>query len=122
MNFMQIKSECGNYNSVINSLKWFGYGDKMSISRLLRTDNEFKYQYIRDYFNINIDVLKSFNNFKNSTYIALTLKENNETGKYNEYDVKKTVYGEGTPELEDNFKKIIEKLSKKSHKTILFVL
>ena len=102
MNFMQIKSECGNYNSVINSLKWFGYGDKMSISRLLRTDNEFKYQYIRDYFNINIDVLKSFNNFKNSTYIALTLKENNETGKYNEYDVKKTVYGEGTPELEDN--------------------
>ena len=109
MNFMQIKSECGNYNSVINSLKWFGYGDKMSISRLLRTDNEFKYQYIRDYFNINIDVLKSFNNFKNSTYIALTLKENNETGKYNEYDVKKTVYGEGTPELEDNFKKIIEK-------------
>ena len=109
MNFMQIKSECGNYNSVINSLKWFGYGDKMSISRLLRTDNEFKYQYIRDYFNINIDVLKSFNNFKNSTYISLTLKENNETGKYNEYDVKKTVYGEGTPELEDNFKKISKK-------------
>ena len=108
INFMQIKGECGNYNSVISSLKWFGYGDKLTISKLLRTDNEFKYQYIRDYFNINTDVLKSFSAFKNSTYIALTLSENTETGKYNDYDIKKTVYGEGTPELEDNFSKIVE--------------
>ena len=28
--------------------------------------------------------------------------------KYNDYDIKKTVYGEGTPELEDNFSKIVE--------------
>ena len=107
INYMEIKGECGNYNSVINSLKWFGYGDKMTISKLLRTDNEFKYQYLKDYFNITTDVLKSFNFFKNSTYIALTLSENSETGNYNENDISKNVYGEGTPELEDNFKKLV---------------
>lgn len=108
INYMQIKGECGNYSSVINSLKWFGYGDKMTVSKLLRTDNEFKYQYLKDYFNITTDVLKSFNHFKNSTYISLTLNENSETGNYNEYNINKNVYGEGTPELEDNFKKLVE--------------
>ena len=39
MNFMNINGECGNFNSAINSLKWFGYGDKVKLTKLLKTDN-----------------------------------------------------------------------------------
>ena len=60
INIMGIKGECGNFNSAIKSLKWFGYGDKISISKLLKTDNDFKAQYIFDYFNISNDVITSF--------------------------------------------------------------
>ena len=59
LNYMNIKGNIGNFKSAIDSLKWFGYGDRISISKLLRTDNEFKQQYILDYFDISNDILDS---------------------------------------------------------------
>ena len=47
INYMSIKGECGNTNSVINSLKWFGYGDKITLDKLIRTDNDLNhYQFL----------------------------------------------------------------------------
>ena len=47
LNYMGIRGELGNYNSVLNSLDWFGYGDKISISKLFKTDNTVQTQYLR---------------------------------------------------------------------------
>lgn len=78
VNYMCIRGERGNFSSVINSLKWFGYNDKISISKLLKTDNNIMSQYINDYFDINSDLLKSFNKFKNTSYISLKIMSNAE--------------------------------------------
>ena len=82
INFMNIRGELGNFNAAINGMNWFGYGDKLTISKLLNTDNNIKQQYLHDYFSIHYDLLDSFKTFRNSTYIALRLKINIETGKY----------------------------------------
>ena len=52
LNYMSIKGQCGNFNSAINSLKWFGWSKYIDISKLLKTDNEFQNQFILDYFDI----------------------------------------------------------------------
>lgn len=82
MNYMNIRGEVGNFRSVLDSLEWFGWGKKIELSRLLKTDNQFKMQYFLDYFNINVDVLESFQFFKNTSYMSLKVKLNNETGEY----------------------------------------
>ena len=64
INHMVIKSECGNYRSAIASLKWFGWGDKISLSKLIQTDNKFVEQFIHDYFDIKTDVTDAFKLFK----------------------------------------------------------
>ena len=81
MNISRIKFECGNYRSAIASLDWFGYGDKVTLTRLLKTDNEVFNQYIRDDFNITNDVIDEYNRFVHTAYISLTLKDNNESGE-----------------------------------------
>lgn len=109
MNYMSIKGELGNYNSAIDSLKWFGYGDKITISKLLQTDNNMKVQFVRDYFNVNTDILESFKKFKNSTYISLTIKENDENGDIETQHISDDgPWGENTPVLEDLFSKNVE--------------
>lgn len=108
MNHMLLKSECGNYNSVIGALKWFGWGDHIELSKLLKTDNEFLEQYIHDYFSTNEDILDSFKLFKNTSYIALTVYDNRETGDIYEVDSDDSLWGEGKPILEDLFNKTIE--------------
>lgn len=76
MNFMDIKGQTGNYKSALNALKWFGWGDKLNIYKLLKTDNEFQAQYIRDDFDIINDTLYSYRFFKNEALIAISLEIN----------------------------------------------
>ena len=109
VNYMAIRGECGNFKSAIDSLKWFGWGDKLSISKLLKTDNEFQDQYILDYFNLNLDILNSFNTFRNTTYIAVHLALNHELDEYNEFEFDKFFWGENKPKLEGLLDKLIKK-------------
>ena len=108
LNHMLIKSECGNYNSALASLKWFGWGEHIELSKLLKTDNEFAEQFIHDYFDINNDLLESFKKFRNSTYIVLTLYANKESGNVEKVDDSKSLWGEGKPILTDLFKETTE--------------
>ena len=73
LNYMGIKGECGNYDSAIKSLQWFGWGDKIKLSKLVQTDNEFINQYIIDNFDINNDTLTTFKHFANTTFIRLSI-------------------------------------------------
>lgn len=109
LNFMDIKGQIGNYNSVLNSLKWFGWSDKLSVVKLIETDNEYMHQYIRDFFNIKTDLLASFKRFRNSTFISLVLKENeikNDNWLQNFDDSDDTAFwGEGKPLFENLFER-----------------
>ena len=108
INHMTIKGQCGNYNSAIAALKWFGWGDNIELSKLLLTDNEFMEQYIHDYFDINGDILSTFKKFRNTTYIALTVYANRETEKRYTVDSTQSLWGEGKPILENLFDKTQE--------------
>ena len=108
-NYMGIRGEIGNFDSAIKSLKWFGYGDKISISKLLRTDNEFKQQYILDYFNISNDLLESFKTFKSDAFVSLMIYINKEMDEEYPFEFNKDFYGENKPKLLsliDNYEKI----------------
>ena len=108
MNYMSIKGECGNFKSVINSLKWFGWGNKIEISKLIKTDNEFIDQYILDYFSIDNDLKPSFKYFNTTNMISLSVKGNQETGENYLQNFDSLFIGEGNPIMEDLFKKNIE--------------
>lgn len=107
LEYVHIKAECGNYESAIDSLKWFGYGNKIDFVKLMRTDNQFIESYIRDSFDIDNDMLYSFSSFNNSPYVSLSIKENDETDKvkWQEWDAE--FKGEGKPILEDLFSKVV---------------
>jgi len=87
LNYMNIKGETGNFRSAINSLKWFGYGDKITISKLLRTDNQFKEQFILDYFDISYDILESYKSFVANAFISLMIMINKETDELYKFDI-----------------------------------
>lgn len=107
INHMVIKSECGNYRSAIASLKWFGWGNKISLSKLIQTDNKFVEQFIHDYFDIKTDVTDAFKLFKQTTLLSLSVKANQDTGEYYSLDNTTDWFnGEGTPELESLLDKI----------------
>ena len=71
MAYTHIKAECGNYESVKDSLKWFGYGSHMNLSRLLKTDNQFISQYVHDNFDVKSDTLYAWKNFKNASLVSV---------------------------------------------------
>lgn len=108
LNYMGIRGEMGNFNSAIKSLKWFGYGNKLSISKLLKTDNEFMNQYLLDYFDISYDILNAFKKFKSDSLIALRLMTNGETGEWHEFNTDEFLFGENNPVLEEYFDKYIK--------------
>lgn len=108
INHMTIKGQCGNYNSVLASLEWFGWGKNIEISKLLLTDNQFAEQFIHDYFDINNDILDSFKRFQNTTYIALTVYANKETNSIEPVNDDDSLWGEGKPILENLFEKQVE--------------
>ncbi len=110
LEYMQIRGQIGNYNSAIQSLKWFGWGKHVDIVSLLQTDNQFMVQFVRDYFDTDSDILDSFKHFVNSTLLSLIIWENKETGEYNPYNLNADFIGENQPELEDLFSKQIKVL------------
>lgn len=87
LNYIGIKGECGNYDSAIKALKWFGWGDKIKLSKLLQTDNEFITQYIVDKFEISNDTLKSFQYFTNTTFIKLQIIGSTESDEFNTQNI-----------------------------------
>lgn len=108
LNYMSIKGECGNFKSAVNALKWFGWENKISISQLIKTDNEFQDQYIIDYFNINDDIKDTYKYFTPTNYITLSIKDNQETGNIDVQKYNKLFWGEGQPLVEDLFDKVEE--------------
>lgn len=108
LNYMRIKGECGNFRSAEASLKWFGYGDKLKITHLLKTDNECIDQYVRDAFNIDNDVLNSFKTFRPTSLVSLTMMENAESSETG-FNMDECFYGEAKPVMEDLFDKLVEK-------------
>jgi len=111
INHMLLKSECGNYNAVLHALDWFGWKDKLSISKLLKTDNEFVEQFINDSFTIEDDIIECFKKFKSSAYISLFVDENRELDTINKPNFNDEFWGESKPKLEDLFNKttVVEK-------------
>ena len=87
LNYMAIKGECGNYNSALTALKWFGWQDKVTLYKLVETSNEFKHQFIRDYFDIHNDIIEVFKNFIHTQYVSLQVRLNVETGELDKQNV-----------------------------------
>lgn len=123
LNYMNIHGEIGNFKSALDSLKWFGYGNKISVSKLLRTDNEFKHQYLLDYFDISNDIIESYKTFVTNSLISLIIYINKDTGEQYPFDFHgndlnnskliannvREFYGENKPKLIsliDNYEKI----------------
>lgn len=107
LNYMSIKGECGNFKSVYNSLKWFGWADKVEISKLIKTDNEFQNQFILDYFSINTDIKDVYRFFNPTNMISLSVKGNTEDG-FNQQNYNNSLIGEGKPIMKDLFNEVVE--------------
>jgi hypothetical protein len=103
INYMKLRGETGNFRNILNTLQWFGYGDKISINKLLKTDNNFINQYINDNFNIYNDIIQSYKLFKNTTYITLALDGIIESDELNKYNFNEEFWGEGKPKTQDLF-------------------
>ena len=120
INYMTIKGECGNTNSVLNSLKWFGYGDKITIDKLLRTDNDLFTQYVHDNLSLKNDIIEGFEHFVNTSLFTLVIKENEDLDnipfKFNSND--SDFWGENNPETMSLFDKLVE--SKYDEEDIVF--
>lgn len=99
LNYMDIKGECGNYKSAINALKWFEWGDKLKIVKLLETDNNFISQFILDKFDIKNDVISSYKLFRNTTYIKLFIEGTEELDEINPQNFNNDLWGEGKPKV-----------------------
>ena len=117
INYMSIKGECGNTNSVINSLKWFGYGDKITLDKLIRTDNDLYNQYVHDNLSLNNDIIKGFENFVNTSLFTLVIKENEDIDNV-PFNFDEDFYGENNPQTQSLFDKLIE--SRYDEKDIVF--
>lgn len=118
---MEISGETGNYNSMRSALKWFGWGSKIEMSKLLKTDNKILEQYVRDYFDTNNDIIDCFNRFRNTALVSFKVNDNSiiykkdkngnelvvrEPQKWDEKDI--DFVGESIPETEDLFLKYIK--------------
>ena len=108
LNYMNIKGETGNFKSMINSLKWFGWNKHINISQLIKTDNEFQNQFVLDYFDIHNDIKETFKYFNKTNNISLTVSGNREIGENYQQDYTNVFIGEGKPKLEDLFAKNVE--------------
>lgn len=117
INYMSIKGECGNTNSVINSLKWFGYGDKITLDKLIRTDNDLYNQYVHDNLSLNNDIIKGFDNFVNTSLFTLVIKDNEDIDNV-PFNFDEDFYGENNPQTQSLFDKLIE--SRYDEKDIVF--
>lgn len=106
MNYMSIKGQQGNMKSIKDSLAWFGWGDKITISKLIKTDVDLHNIYIRDYFDIESDIIYQYKCFKNTSLISLSLQGNEEIGE-EDHDFNNEFWGEAKPFYRDLFEKEI---------------
>lgn len=107
LNYMKLHGECGNLSSAIDGFKFFGWGDKAILTKLVKTDNEFISQYIRDNIDINNDLLFRFEHFPTTGLFSVNVPINAETGETYKQDYSKSFWGEGKPVLEDLFNKLV---------------
>ena len=107
MNYMRLHGECGNLDQLRDSLKFFGWGSKLSVVQLVRTDNEIITQYIRDFLSNTNDILKRMEHFVPTPLISLIAYDNNITDdeEYQNYD--NDFWGEMKPVMEDLMNKIV---------------
>ena len=107
INFMKIKGELGNYRSAINSLKWFEWGDKLTISKLFKNDNRIQRQYVKDFFDILNDKLYSYQLFTETSLLSLDFKLT-ETQDNEKQDLSQFFWGEGKPKVINKFNELSE--------------
>ena len=107
MNYMRLHGECGNIDQIKSSLAFFEWGNTISLAQLIRTDNEIITQYIKNYLDINNDVLQRMDHFSPTALLSLVVKENDETDKEYNADFNKSFWGEMKPVLEDLFSKLV---------------
>ena len=107
MNYMRLHGETGNVDQIISSLKFFGWGDRIKLTQLVRTDNTVLSQYIRDFLNTNSDLLTRFEAFQHSGLISLYVPLNGETGNVELANFDNDFWGEMKPELEDYMSKLV---------------
>ena len=74
-NFWDIMDNKGSYKSLVNSLKWFEYGDKLNSYEVWRfKDGQHEWFCIKDLQDIMSSRYSMYqSNFKKTTYIALTI-------------------------------------------------
>lgn len=109
MNYMLLKGEMGNYRSAINSLKWFEWGDKLTISRLMRNDNRIQRQYVKDFFDLINDNIYSYKLFKDTALLSIELQLNEDKEAELQIQGKQTGFiGEGKPRIEKLFDSLKE--------------
>ena len=108
LNYMSLRAERGNYKSVINSIKWFEWGDKLTISKLLKNDNRVQNQYVKDFFDILNDNIYSYQLFKDTSLLNLELRLTEESGQEKQ-NLNSTFWGEGKPVLIDKMNQLQEK-------------
>lgn len=106
LNYMHIKGECGNYESAKDSLKWFGYGDLISIRQLVQTDNQFLTQYVHDNFDVTSDNIRVMDKFRRSTGLSIWMDINRYVDEEDNYQYEEELIGEGKPKTEDLFSKL----------------
>lgn len=110
LNYMKLKGERGNFQSAIQALKWFGFGDRISLSALVQTDNQVINQYICDNFDLNFDVINEYRYFRYSTLLSLSIPGiiEDPSGETNLFEWDNEFWGEGKPKLHDRFSEYIE--------------
>ena len=109
MNYMSIRGQQGNYKSALNALKWFGWSDKLEVYKLIKTDNEFQAQYIRDNFDIVNDTLYSYRFFKNDALLSIVMNVDEISEHTEEFDFDKDFWGEDKPFISSLLDKTIVK-------------
>lgn len=105
LNYMKLFGERGNFQSAEAALKWFGYGNRIELSALIQTDNQFIDQYILNKFDIQYDVIDEFRYFRNSTLLSLSIPAIVATDNTKTLDFNEDFWGEGKPITENLFNK-----------------
>lgn len=107
LNFMKIKGEVGNYRSALTSLKWFEWGDKLTISKLLKNDNRIQKQYVKDFFDLINDNIYSYKFFNETALLSLEMRLT-EDGEQTPYNTSEYFFGENKPVVHNRFHDIKE--------------
>lgn len=102
LNFMKIKGESGNYDSAITALKWFEWGDKLTISKLIRNDNRIQRQYVKDFFDLLNDNIYSYKYFKETALLSIEMKLT-EDGEQEPFHMNEYFWGENKPTVHNKF-------------------